>query len=336
MHDRVYHDGGDYVSQITPVGRPPPSTVENTTRINEKPRTSDVGFNVVAMTPEHRAKVERSLLKKLDARCSLFVLIYIMNYLDRNNLAAARLKGLQEDLRLDNQQYATCLSILYVGYILMQVPSNMMVNRITRPSLYIAAVMLLWGLISTLTGVVHNFAGMVSTRFFLGFVEAAFLPAALLILSKWYTKRELTVRNAILFCGNLISNAFSALVGAGVLSNMQGVLGHSAWRWLFWIEGVATMVIAISAFFILPDLPRNARFLTEEERMVAQYRMTEDVGKADTDSANQGKFDGLIMTVKDPRVYVFMLTFTTFVLGLSFNAFFVCSPTEAFPHNSAD
>lgn len=93
--------------------------------------------------------------------------------------------------------------------------------------------MLLWGMISTLSGIVTGFSGMVATRFFLGFVEAAFLPGALLILSKWYTRRELTTRNAILFCGNLISNAFSALVAAGVLSNMQGILGHAAWRWLF-------------------------------------------------------------------------------------------------------
>jgi MFS family permease len=183
---------------------------------------------------EHRARVEKKLKRKLDTRCALFVLIYIMNYLDRNNIAAARLKGLQDDLKLNNDEYATCLSILYVGYILMQVPSNIMINRIQRPSLYIAAIMLLWGLVSTLSGVVHNFAGMVAIRFFLGFVEAAFLPGALLILSKWYTRRELTTRNAILFCGNLISNAFSALIGAGVLSNMQGVLGHAAWRWLFW------------------------------------------------------------------------------------------------------
>lgn len=122
------------------------------------------------------------------------------------------------------------------GYILMQVPSNMLINRISRPSWYISAAMLLWGLISTLSGVVHDFGGMVATRFFLGFVEAAFLPGALLILSKWYTRKELTYRNAILFCGNLISNAFSALIAAGVLSNMQGVLGHAAWRWLFWSE----------------------------------------------------------------------------------------------------
>jgi hypothetical protein len=74
-----------------------------------------------AMDPEHRAQVEKSLKRKLDTRCSLFVLIYIMNYLDRNNIAAARLKGLQDDLNMDYPQYATCLSILYVGYILMQV-----------------------------------------------------------------------------------------------------------------------------------------------------------------------------------------------------------------------
>lgn len=97
------------------------------------------------MSPERRRQVEKSLKWKLDLRCSLFVLIYIMNYLDRNNIAAARLGGLQEDLNINNTQYATCLSILYVGYILMQVPSNIIINRISRPSWYISAAMLLWG-----------------------------------------------------------------------------------------------------------------------------------------------------------------------------------------------
>lgn len=238
-------------------------------------------------------------------------------------MAAARLKGLQEDLSLTNTEYSTCLSILYVGYILMQVPSNMFINRISRPSLYISVAMLLWGVISTLSGNTKNFGHMVAVRFLLGFVEAAFLPGALLILSKWYTRRELTTRNALLFCGNLISNAFSALVGAGVLSNMQGVLGHAAWRWLFWIEGSVTMFLAILAAFILPDLPHNARGFTEEERQVAQLRMIEDVGEADTDSEELGAFGGLLMALKDTKIYVMMLTFTAYVVGLSFNAFFV-------------
>lgn len=273
--------------------------------------------------PARRVAVEKSLKRKLDARCSLFVLIYIMNYLDRNNISAARLKGLQKDLNLTNTQYATCLSILYVGYILMQVPSNIFINRIQRPSLYIGVAMTLWGLVSTCSGLAQNFSHMVAIRFLLGFVEAAFLPGALLILSKWYARKELTTRNAILFCGNLISNAFSSLIAAGVLSNMQGVLGHSAWRWLFWIEGVITMVIAFFAAFILPDLPSNARGFTEDERLVAQLRILEDVGEADIDSDKQSLFAGLIMALKDFKIYIMMLPLTAYVVGLSFNAFFV-------------
>lgn len=130
------------------------------------------------------------------------------------------------------------------------------------------------------------------------------------------------MRNAILFSGNLISNAFSALVAAGVLSNMQGVLGHAAWRWLFWIEGGFTIFLGLVAIFILPDLPTNSRGFTEEELLVAQLRMMEDVGEADKDSEDQGPFDGLIMCLKDPKVYIMMFTFTAYVVGLSFNAFF--------------
>jgi MFS family permease len=234
MADEIAKTGGDAM----PADKPVAENVEK----QDNAAVVDTPAAAAASSPstlergssEWRSETEKKLKRKLDTRCALFVLIYIMNYLDRNNIAAARLRGLQDDLKLSNPQYATCLSILYVGYILMQVPSNILINRINRPSLYIAAIMLLWGLVSTLSGVVHNFAGMVAIRFFLGFVEAAFLPGALLILSKWYTRRELTKRNAILFCGNLISNAFSALIGAGVLSNMQGVLGHAAWRWLFW------------------------------------------------------------------------------------------------------
>ena len=147
------------------------SLEQATPRNSNEHVTTHKGNAASSMDPERRRQVEKSLKRKLDARCSLFVLIYIMNYLDRNNIAAARLGGLEEDLGIDSTQYATCLSILYVGYILMQVPSNIIINRISRPSWYISAAMLVWGLISTLSGNVHNFAGMVSVRFFIGFVS---------------------------------------------------------------------------------------------------------------------------------------------------------------------
>lgn len=83
------------------------------------------------------------------------------------------------------------------------------------------------------------------------------------------------------------------------------------------------MTIAISSAFILPDLPTNTRGFTEEELLVAQIRMTEDVGEADVDSEDQGPWDGLWMALKDVKIYIMMFTFTAYVVGLSFNAFFV-------------
>lgn len=103
------------------------------------------------------------------------------------------------------------------------------------------------------------------------------------------------------------------------------------------VEGSVTMAIAIASAFILPDLPHNSRGFTEEELLVARMRMTEDVGEADEDHADQGVFDGLIMAFKDVKIYLMMLTFTAYVVGLSFNAFFVslnplpCTPLPTPP-----
>lgn len=94
---------------------------------------------------------------------------------------------------------------------------------------------------------------------------------------------------------------------------------------MFPVEGAITMLIAISAAFILPDLPTNTRGFTKEELELAQLRMAEDVGEADVDSEDQGPLDGLFMALKDIKIYIMMLTFTAYVVGLSFNAFFVSS-----------
>ncbi|OXH24348.1 MFS transporter [Cryptococcus neoformans] len=272
---------------------------------------------------ETRKRIEKRLKLKLDLRFSILIFIYILNYIDRNNAAAARLKGFEEDLNLTGQQFPTILSILYVGYILFQVPSNMLLNHIGRPSIYIPIAMLIWGMISVLTGVCHNYVGVLLTRLFLGVVEAAFLPGALFILSKWYRKDEISLRYTLLYCGNLISNAFGSLIAAGVLANMGGKLGHAAWRWLFYIEGALTMFFALIAMFMLPDFPHNSkRGFTEEELKVAQLRMLEDVGEIDQDSKDEKWHTGFIMAVTDWKIYILMGSLTTCVTGLSFNIYF--------------
>ncbi|KAF9006428.1 MFS general substrate transporter [Cyathus striatus] len=271
---------------------------------------------------EERMRLERKLLLKIDLRMSIMVFIYILNYIDRNNAGAARLRGFEADLGLKGEEFATLLSILYVGYIIMQIPSNMFLNWIGRPSLYLPACMIIWGTISCLTGVTHNFVGALLTRFFLGFVEAAFFPGALFLLSKWYKRNELGLRTAILYCGNIISNAFGALMASGILSGMQGKLGHAAWRWLFFIEGSLTVAIAIIAIFVLPDFPTTTRWLTPQERALAMRRMEEDAGIGDEEQTEAGHVSGLWMALTDWKVWWLAIALTSQVVALSFNAFF--------------
>ena len=89
---------------------------------------------------------------------------------------------------------------------------------------------LIWN--TTLLNPCYSFVGALLTRFFLGFVEAAFFPGALFLLSKWYRRDELGLRTALLYCGSLLSNGFGALIASGILDGMDGVLGHTAWRYV--------------------------------------------------------------------------------------------------------
>ncbi|KAI0347085.1 MFS general substrate transporter [Trametopsis cervina] len=271
---------------------------------------------------EARKKLERKLLWKIDLRMSILILIYILNYVDRNNAGAARLRGFERDLHLQGQQFATLLSILYVGYILMQIPSNMLLNRWAKPSLQLPLCMVMWGAVSVLTGVTNNFVGALLTRFFCGFLEAAFFPGALFLLSKWYKRGELGQRTAILYCGNIISNAFGSLLASGILSGMDGKLGHAAWRWLFYIEGALTMFVAIIAIFVLPDFPATTKGLTDIERRLAMRRMEEDVGVGDESETEVGQVQGMWMAFKDWRMWAMALAMTSQVVSLSFNAYF--------------
>ncbi|KII94823.1 hypothetical protein PLICRDRAFT_33639 [Plicaturopsis crispa FD-325 SS-3] len=273
---------------------------------------------------ENRKKLEKKLLRKLDIRMSILIVIYILNYIDRNNASAARLRGFEADLHLKNQEFATILSILYVGYIIMQIPSNMFLNYIGKPSLYLPACMVVWGVISLLTGITTNFVGALLTRFFLGFVEAAFFPGSLFLLSKWYRRSELGQRTALLSCGSLISNAFGSLMASGILDGMDGVLGHAAWRWLFFIEGALTIFVAVCAIFILPDFPSTTTWLTPAERALAERRMAEDAGVGDEGEteAKRGHGAGLVLAMTDWKVWWLALALASMVVSLSFNAYF--------------
>ncbi|KAL1723380.1 major facilitator superfamily domain-containing protein [Schizophyllum commune] len=272
--------------------------------------TEDAEGNEVydAEDSPRRAEVEKALLHKLDRRMSILILIYILNYIDRNNAAAARLRGFEEDLGLQGSQFATVLSILYIGYITMQVPSNMFLNHMGRPSLYMGCCMAVWGLLSMATGISSYLSAL----------------ASLFLISKWYKRNELSQRTAMLVCGSLISSAFGSLIASGILDLMEGVWGYRAWRWLFFVEGGMTVVVAIISIFVLPDFPENSSgWITPEERAVALKRMEEEADShGPKNSTKTGQLAGLALALRDGKVWYLTLLMTFMNLSLSFNAYF--------------
>jgi MFS family permease len=114
--------------------------------------------------------------------------------------------------------------------VLMQVPSNALLNFSGRPSWYIGFWVIAWGLVSALTSQVHNYGEIVACRFILGFVEAPFFCGILFYLSKWYTKEELSFRMAIFYSASLLSGAFGSLIAAGILNGLDGARGLAPWQ----------------------------------------------------------------------------------------------------------
>jgi len=257
------------------------------------------------LSDEEFSQLERKTRRKVDLRIlPMLVFIYILNYLDRNNIASARLGGLENDLGLKGNQYQTCISVLFVGYIIMQVPANMLLNKFGKPSIFITIIMTLWAIISTCTGAVTNYGGLLAIRLLLGFVESGFFGCSLFFLSNWYTRKELSVRNAIFYSGSLFSGALSGLIASGIIDKMDYVHGLRSWRWLFIIEGGITCFTVPFAYFILPDMPNNTNFLTIQEKDLIMWKLRIEIGQDDSDlENNESYWSILILTIKDIKVW---------------------------------
>ncbi|KAJ9652385.1 hypothetical protein H2198_008354 [Neophaeococcomyces mojaviensis] len=267
---------------------------------------------------------EKKLRRKIDLLIMpMVVLVYLMNYIDRNNYAAARLQGLEEDLNLTPSQYQTGLSILFVGYILGQVPSNLILNHLGRPSLYLGFFTVAWGTVSALTCLVKNFGQIVACRFILGLVEAPFFPGVLFYLSKWYTKSELNLRMSIFYSGSLISGAFGNLIAAGILNGLGHSHGLSPWQWLYIIEGAITVFIGILVAIILPDFPDTWRALSPELKAVANRRLAIEAAEADVDEAGaMSQIKGFKLAMTDPNTYILALAYMATTGAAGFQNFF--------------
>ncbi|KAJ7629691.1 major facilitator superfamily domain-containing protein [Mycena polygramma] len=262
-----------------------------------------------------RVVAERRLVRKLDFRLlPAIATIFILNYIDKTGITAARLKGFEKDLGLSDLQYSVILSIYYAVHCPAQIPSNMVRSRLTglaRPSVYIGTCVILWGLISALTGIATSYGQIIACRIFLALPEVQLLAPqhrpSLHSIDNRPASQELTLRASILYAGLEISNGFGSLMAAGIFSGMEGVRGIRAWRWY-----------DIYSF----SVTHNTRWMSPTERRLAQTRIAEDSGEADKDTENDTSFRGLKMALRDPMVLLFALTGVSGILGNSYGIFF--------------
>ncbi|KDQ53669.1 hypothetical protein JAAARDRAFT_182805 [Jaapia argillacea MUCL 33604] len=219
----------------------------------------------------------KKLMWKIDLHVvPVLCMLFLLAFLDRVNISNAALFGLREDLNLSSIQYSTALVIFFVPYVVFEIPSNILVKRL-RPHIWLSLCMFFFGLITTLQGLTKTYSQILATRFFLGVFESGMFPACFFILSQWYRREESQKRFTFFFCSTNLAGAFGGLL-ASAIGEMDGVRGWRGWRWVFVIEGAATCVISIIWFFLIPDFPEAAKFLTEEERAVVTQRLRDDVG----------------------------------------------------------
>ncbi|RHZ61801.1 putative MFS transporter [Aspergillus thermomutatus] len=232
----------------------------------------------------------------------MLVLLYLITYIDKTNIGNAKIEGLLPSLGMTGNQYNIALSVFFVPYILAEVPSNILLNRFKKPSTYLGGLIFAWGVIMTCTGFVHSFSGLIIIRILLGLFEAGFLPGAVLIISKWYLPNETQTRIAILYTSAASGGAFSGLL-AYAIAKMDGIAGYEGWRWIFIIEGLVTILLAIMCFFLLLDSPGlSSGWLTPDEiRFLETRQIAQNIALPRKKGVDWG---ALIGVLTDWKIYL--------------------------------
>ncbi|KAK5083812.1 hypothetical protein LTR05_006318 [Lithohypha guttulata] len=278
---------------------------------------------LVSKSKEELDALNKKVVKKLDWRfLTTITAMLLMNYLDRINVSNARLAGFQEDGHMTDVQWSAGISLFYVGYIISQVPANVIIAK-GQPRFLLPAVMLGWSAVTISMPAIKSPAGFMICRFLVGLTEGPFVPGVALLTSSWYTKQESPLRMGIWHAGNIVSNIISGFLAAGILEHMDGIAGLHSWQWFFLIEGMLSITVAVIGFWGLPNWPDNTGeyFFTAEESQMAQFRMKVSAG-GHTEDDQGGYWEGFMMAMRDPFTWMFASLHFALVLSQAFKDFF--------------
>jgi MFS transporter, ACS family, tartrate transporter len=210
------------------------------------------------------AELERRVLRKITLRIVPFVmLLYFISFIDRVNIGFAALT-MNKDLGFSPTVFGFGAGIFFLGYFLFEVPSNLVLDKVGA-RIWIARVMITWGLISGAMAFVQGPNSFYTLRFLLGAAEAGFFPGIILYLSYWFPARQRAAVTAIFMAAAPLSTVLGSPV-SGALLEMHGVLGLSGWQWMFIVEAVPALILGVVVLFYMTDRPEKAKWLRDDER----------------------------------------------------------------------
>jgi ACS family tartrate transporter-like MFS transporter len=243
-------------------------------------------------------------------------LCYLLNYVDRVNVGFAALR-MNPDLGLSAAAYGLGAGLFFVGYFFFEVPSNVILHRVGA-RLWIARIMVTWGIVASATAFVTNEIGFYAVRFLLGVAEAGFFPGIILYLTYWFPRAQRAKVVALFFLAVPLSTVLGAPISTLLIQNGDGVLGfEQGWRFMFFAEGVPAVLVGFLVLVFLPDRPTRARWLSADQAQALESTIAAE------DAAEVPGHTGMREGLRDARVVALSVVYFGVVFGLYVLAFFL-------------
>lgn len=253
--------------------------------------------------------LERTTLRAVAWRIVPFIcLLYILNILDRANVGFARLQ-MQADLDLSQAAFDLGFGMFYVGYLVFEVPSNLLMKRIGARR-WIARIMISWGLISAATMAARDVWSFYALRILLGIAEAGFFPGIIYYISHWFPDRQRARMTAFFMLAISVSSLIGNPISGWIMDHMNEVLGLRGWQWLFLLEGIPTVLIGFTVLYYLDDAPQDARWLADDQREWLIQRMAEE-DRLRRKQHGPDKWQAMLQ----PRVWLLIVTYFSVAIG---------------------
>ncbi|MCQ1569322.1 MFS transporter [Neorhizobium galegae] len=256
---------------------------------------------------------EKELISKIVWRLMPFLgILYLIAYIDRQNVSYAKLEMVGA-LGMSEYAYGLGASLFFIGYFLFEVPSNLFLTRFGA-SRWFARIMITWGIVTVALAYTQNATMFYILRFLLGVAEAGFFPGVLYLLTLWFPKDYRGRMVGLFMIFSALANAVGAPIG-GMLLDLNGLLGHEGWQWVFLATGIPAVLAGIVTFFYLDDTPEKAKFLTEDEKRWLRDRLARE------NSGMEEHADNGFKALVNPRVLLMALCYIGFPLaayGLSY------------------